>query len=277
VASSSSAKKVAKLASRGKGKKVRFQGGTTFPVIVAVVSIVMILLVAYSRATVPGIETGPPQPTDNWSMAYGIRICDTWLPNLTGTDAELNLDASTGDPAKVVDGPHADGIIHYHAQEGGATGRKAKLGVFLDIYDITLTDTKLELPQSQVGEGEDRTWDTGSFKCDGKDTQIRVRVWNDYTQSEFVDNVTNFRNLRFTNNGMVFAIAVVPKGDDIPLPESASTLADLGVIGSGTATTTPTSDSTGSTDSSTPTSDSTGSSTPDTTAPASETTATPTT
>ena len=31
VAPSSSAKKVAKLASRGKGKKVHFQGGTTFP------------------------------------------------------------------------------------------------------------------------------------------------------------------------------------------------------------------------------------------------------
>jgi hypothetical protein len=37
---------------------------------------------------------------------------------------------------------------------------------------------------------------------------------------------------------MVFAIAVVPKDADIPLPESASKLADLGVIGSGTATTT---------------------------------------
>lgn len=276
MASSSSAKKVAKLASRGKGKKVRFQGGTTFPAVVAIVSVVMILLVAYSRATVPGIETGPPQPTDNWSIAYGIRICDTWLPDLTGTSAELDLDASTGDPSKVVDAPHADGIIHYHPQEGGATGRKAKLGVFLDIYDIVLTDTKLELPESQVGEGEDRTWDTSTFKCDGKDTQIRVRVWNDYTQSEFVDNVTNFRNLRFTNNGMVFAIAVVPKGDDIPQPESTGTLADLGVIGAGTVTTTSTGDTT---DSTTPTSDSTGTtdgSTPDTTAP-SETSTPPTT
>jgi hypothetical protein len=50
---------------------------------------------------------------------------------------------------------------------------------------------------------------------------------------------------------MVFAIAIVPKGDDIPKPDSAATLADLGVIGSGTATTVPT-------DSTTPTSDSTG-------------------
>lgn len=245
MASSSSAKKVAKLASKGKGKKVRFQGGTTFPAIVAIVSVVMIVLVAYSRATVPGVETGPPQPTDAWSIAYGIRVCDEQLPSLTGTDAELDQDASTGDLGKVASAPDADGIIHYHAQEGGATGRRAKLGVFLDIYDVTLTDTVLELPESQVGEGETRKWDTETFKCDGKDTQIRVRVWRDYTTNDFVDNVTNFRNLRFTNNGMVFAIAVVPKGDDIPKPDSAATLADLGVIGSGTASTTTTTVPTG--------------------------------
>jgi hypothetical protein len=248
VASSSSAKKVAKLASKGKGKKVRFQGGTTFPAIVAIVSVVMIVLIAYSRATVPGVETGAPQPTDAWSIAYGIRVCDEQLPSLTGTDAELDEDASTGDLGKVASAPDADGIIHYHAQEGGATGRRAKLGVFLDIYDVTLTDTVLELPESQVGEGEVRRWDTETFKCNGEDTQIRVRVWRDYTTNDFVDNVTNFRNLRFTNNGMVFAIAIVPKGDDIPKPDSAATLADLGVIGSGTASTTTTVPTGGSTD-----------------------------
>ncbi len=238
MAPSSSANKVAKLASRGKGKKVRFQSGTTFPAIVAITIIAMIALVAYSKATMPGIESGPPQPTDAWSIAYGIRICDEQLPPLTGTSAEVNKDASTGDLAKVQTSPDADGIIHYHAQPGGATGKQAKLGVFLDIYGIKLSQNVLELPASQVGAGETRKWDTSSFKCNGKDTQIRVRVWKDYTSGAFVDNVTNFRNLRFTNNGMVFAIAVVPKDADIPLPESASKLADLGVIGQGTATTT---------------------------------------
>lgn len=238
MATSSSANKVAKLASRGKGKKVRFQSGTTFPLIVAVSLLSMLALIVYAKASMPGVETGAPQPTDAWSMAYGIRICDEQLPPLTGTSAELEKDASTGDLAKVATGSDADGIIHYHAQTGGATGKQAKLGVFLNVYGVKISQTKLELPESQVGAGETRTWDTKDFKCDGKDTQIRVRVWKDYTSSEFVDNVTNFSNLRFTNNGMVFAIAVVPKDADIPLPESASKLADLGVIGSGTATTT---------------------------------------
>ncbi len=238
MATSSSANKVAKLASRGKGKKVRFQSGTTFPVIVAIAIISMIALIAYSKATVPGIETGAPQPSDAWSMAYGIRICDEQLPPLTGTAAELKKDASTGDLGKVTTGSDADGIIHYHAQDGGATGKRAKLGVFLDVYGVKISQTVLELPESQVGEGETRKWDTKDFKCDGKETQIRVRVWDDYTSSDFVDNVTNFKNLRFKNNGMVFGIAIVPKDADIPLPESASKLADLGVIGQGTASTT---------------------------------------
>jgi hypothetical protein len=66
-----------------------------------------------------------------------------------------------------------------------------------------------------------------------------VRVWKDYTSNEFVDNVTNFNNLRFLRNGMVFSIAVVPKGDDIPKPESVARLAALGVIGGSTGTTVP--------------------------------------
>jgi hypothetical protein len=230
VATSSSAKKVAKLASRGKGRKVRFQSGTTFPAIVAITSVLMLVLIGYARASMPGIEAGPPQPGDAWSIAYGIRVCDTWLPNLSGTAAELDKDASTGDLTAVQTGSDADGIIHYHPQVGGNTGRQARLGVFLDIYDVKLTDTVLELPEAQVGAGETRKWDTNDFKCDGKDTQIRVRVWKDYTSDQFVDNVTDFKDLRFTNNGMVFMIAVVPKGDDIPKPASAAKLADLGVI-----------------------------------------------
>lgn len=239
MAPSSSAKKVAKLASRGKGKKVRFQSGTTFPVVVAAVSVAMLLLVTYARASMPGSDSGPPQPGDAWSIAYGIRVCDTDLPSLTGTAAELDLDASTGDLTAVQTGSDADGIIHYHAKGSKGSGKNAKLGVFLDAYDIKLTDTVLELPEAQVGAGEDRTWDTKSFKCDGKDAQIRVRVWKDYTSGEFVDNVTDFRNLRFTNNGMVFAIAVVPKDADIPKPDSAGKLSDLGVIGGSTGTTVP--------------------------------------
>lgn len=255
MAPSSSARKVAKLASRGKGKKVRFSSGTTFPAIVVATVVAMVALVAYAKISLPSQETGAPQPTDAWSIAYGIKVCDEWLPNLTGSAAELDKDASTGDLTAVASGTDRDGIIHYHAQAGGNTGGRAKLGVFLDVYDIKLTDTKLSLPASQMPE-EPRSWDIKDdnvFKgtsCEGKEAVLKVRVWNDYTSGEFFDNVTDFRNLRFKTNGMVFAIAMVPRDAEIAKPDSAAKLSELGVIGAGnTANTTTTVVATDSTDS----------------------------
>ena len=240
MAPSSSAKKVAKLASRGKGKKVRFQGGTTFPTVVAVVSVLMIALIAYARLSLPGIETGAPQVGDKWHIAYGIRVCDSWLPKLEGTPAELDLDVSTGNQDELGGGAATsqDGVIHYHPQEGGATGGKARLGVFLDQYGIELSDTELKVPAAIAGDDGSTSWNVDTFQCDGKETQIRVRVWDDYTTGSFQDKVTDFRNLRFTRSGMVFTIAIVPKDDDIAKPDSVAELANLNVPGAAGAPTT---------------------------------------
>ncbi len=156
----------------------------------------MIALVAYAKVSLPGEQVGAPQPDDAWSIAYGIKVCDGWLPNLTGSAAELEKDASTGDLTAVNSGTDRDGIIHYHAQPGGNTGRKAKLGVFLDVYGIKLSNTKLELPESQAPE-EPRSWDIDDADvlkgtpCEGEEAVIKVRVWNDYTTDEFFDNVVD--------------------------------------------------------------------------------------
>jgi len=275
VASSSSAKKVAKLASRGKGKKVRFSSGTTFPTVVGAVILAMIGLITYAKVSVPGDETGPPQPTDLWSMAYGIRVCDTFLPHIEGTSLELDKDASTGDETAVQSGSDGDGIIHYHPQVGGNTGRKAKLSVFLDIYGVKLSSDKLEVPAALVGEGEPNSWDVDDndvFKgtpCEGKEADITVRVWNDYTSGAFEDKVTDFGNQRFTRSGMIFVIAVVPESDDpdIPKPSHFCELEDLGVVGAGDSC------RTGGTDTTVATDDTTVDTTLDTTVDATTTTA----
>lgn len=242
MAPSSSAKKVAKLASRGKGRKVRFQSGTTFPTVVAAVMVVMIGLIAYAKASMPGAETGDPQPGTEWVAAYSFRLCDTEY-SLTGSPGDESKDASTGDTAKLQAGnDSSDGVIHYHPQTGGATGRKAKLGVFLDIYGVKITDTKIEFPASQ--SIDPAVWDTKKgdvFKgtsCEGKTPVLKVRVWNDYTSNEYSDKITDFRNLRFTKNGMVFVIAVVPDKFEIPKPDSAARLQSLGAQGTSATTTT---------------------------------------
>ena len=77
-------------------------------------------------------------------------------------------------------------------------------------------------------------WSTKDTKCDGKDTQLTVRVWDHYNDpGTFHDVVTDFNNIRITNDGMVFVVAFVPKGADIPQPDWAAQLPTLGAADGG--------------------------------------------
>jgi hypothetical protein len=242
VAPSSSAKKVARLASRGKGKKVRFQGGSVFPIAVALVVALGLLLIVYGRQSRPSDGSGVPRVNDgsnidaHWHAAFGIYTCDTFQPKITGTLEETGID-SDGNQVFLNEKfrilgihSHGDGIIHYHPASTKSSGNRAKLGVFLDSYNIKLTDTELVMPADQGGG----KWSTKDFKCDGKDTQLTVRVWDHYNDTgNFHDVVTDFNNIRITNDGMVFVVAFVPKGADIPQPDWASQLPTLGASDGG--------------------------------------------
>jgi hypothetical protein len=243
VAPSSSAKKVARLASRGKGKKVRFQGGSVFPIAVALVVALGLLAIIYGRQSRPSDGSGVPRVNDgsnidaHWHAAFGIYICDTFQPKITGTLEETGVD-STGQTVYLNDKfkllgihSHGDGIIHYHPASTRSSGNRAKLGVFLGSYDIKLTDTELIMPADQGGE----KWSTKDTKCgdDKKDTQLTVRVWDHFDQPQFHDVVTDFNNIRITNDGMVFVVAFVPKGAEIPQPDWAAQLPTLGAADGG--------------------------------------------
>lgn len=243
MASSSSAHKVAKLASKNKGKKVRFQGGTLFPVAMGVIGALLIGLIIYAKASVPTDGGGPPRLGDHWHQAYAMYVCRDdgsfeTLPNLKGALEEQGTDQSTGQQvllnAKFRNTgihSHEDGVIHWHPYTSRATGRRARLKVFLDNYGVTLTDTKLALPTEQGGD----TFDTATYKCDGKDTKIEVRVWDNYAGDKFTDCTKDCKDLRVDKNGMVFVIAVVPKdgSTDIPKPVWAEDLPSLGASDGG--------------------------------------------
>ena len=77
--SSSSTKKAARLAQKGKGQKVRFQGGTLFPLVVALVVVLGTALVIYARQSRPAADASAPTIDDHWHHTYGFLICDTWV------------------------------------------------------------------------------------------------------------------------------------------------------------------------------------------------------
>lgn len=227
---SSSAKKVARLAQKGKGKKVRFQGGTVFPAVIVVVLIVGLSLVAYARQSAP---SGNEAPTvnDHWHVSYGFYGCDKYLPNLIGNKED------PVDPNYVKYGIHShdDGVIHWHPS-GLATGSRAKFGLFLTVYGIKLSDTKLEFPADQQSG---MVYEEGETKCYKKDSELRTYVWNQYDKPEDRKMlITDFKNIRIDRDGMVIVVAFVPKGADAPpLPESAVNLPELGAVDGAGATT----------------------------------------
>lgn len=227
---SSSAKKVARLAQKGKGKKVRFQGGTVFPAVIVVVLLVGLSLVAYARQSAP---SGNEAPTvnDHWHVSYGFYGCDKYLPNLIGSREDPI------DPNYVKYGIHShdDGVIHWHPS-GLATGSRAKFGLFLTVYGIKLSDTKLEFPADQQSG---MVYEEGETKCYKKDSELRTYVWNRYDSPEDRKMlITDFKNIRIDRDGMVIVVAFVPKGADAPpLPESAVNLPELGAVDGAGATT----------------------------------------
>lgn len=249
TSSSSSAKKVAKLAQRGKGKKVRFQGGSLFPVAVLVVIVVGLLTIVYARQSRPDPGSQPPQVNDHWHAAYGMYVCDTWLPKLTGTLEDTQTDPATGQviPTKFTTTgvhSHGDGVIHWHPYSTKAVGNRAKLGLFLNNYDVELSPDELKLPANQGGND----YKASDFTCNGKKVQITVTAWDSYTDTgKGTTNITNLNDVRLKNDGMVFTIAVVPAGTTITMPPWAKNLPDLGAADGSGSTTTVAGDTSGTT------------------------------
>ncbi len=233
----SSAKKVARLAQKGKGRKVRFQGGTLFPALIVGIAVVGAALIVYSRASIPN-QNIPPTVEDHWHASYGFYACDEWLPDLQGVKEEQD---SAGQ--LISDGfrrtgihSHDDGVIHWHPFSSEATGRNAKLGVFLDVYGIKLSDGKLELPADQGGA----VYEEGSTQCtdaDGKsvDGELVVYAFEAFdTPDKFTTYITNFDDIRLTQDGMAFAVVFAPAGTKAELPPSAADLPALGAADGGT-------------------------------------------
>ena len=245
--SSSSTKKAAKLAKSGQGKKVRFQGGTLFPVVVTVVIALGLALVVYARQSQPSVDaSGAPQQSDHWHHAYGFYLCDTWF-KLEG-DAEQQGSENFTQYQRTGIHSHDDGLIHWHPFSSASVGSNARLGVFFDTYGVDLTNSKLTFPESQrealetqliaQPEREDiLVWEDGD-ECtiDGsqESAELKVVVWNNFTDTDDgTTYIADFDNIRLDRDQMVVVVAFVPDNTDISMPPWAPELPSLGEIDSG--------------------------------------------
>jgi hypothetical protein len=187
--------------------------------------------VAYARQSAP---SGNEAPTvnDHWHVSYGFYGCDKYLPNLIGNKED------PVDPNYVKYGIHShdDGVIHWHPS-GLATGSRAKFGLFLTVYGIKLSDDKIEFPADQGGA----VYEEGVTKCtdaDGKsvDGEIVVYAFDAFdTPDKYKTYITNFDDVRLSQDGMAFSVVFAPAGSKAELPPSAASLPELGAADGGTS------------------------------------------
>lgn len=238
--SSSSTKKAARLAKSGQGKKVRFQGGTLFPMVVAIVLVLGVGLVVYARQSRPPADASAPTITDHWHHAYGFYLCDTWF-RLEG-NAEQEGTSDFTEYQRTGIHSHDDGVVHWHPFTSASVGSRAKLGLFLDTYGVELTNDTLTFPENQraglPSQQETGVFEDGETTCtiDGvdEDAELKVVVWNNFTDTDDgTTYIADFDNIALDQDQMVVSIAFVPDDTDVGMPPWAQDLPTLGEIDAG--------------------------------------------
>jgi hypothetical protein len=255
MASDSTGKWVARAASTGGGRTYRGQAPINWYASLAVIVIVGLLLVGFSRyqRTHPNTSSaGSPTTSDTWHVALGIDICGTMQPNLPADPSTTSGFTTDG-----------TGVITVAPKNSSESGGNAVLGKFVSEYKgLVLTSTTLQYPGKSL-------WSNGD-KCAkgtpqaGQQGFISVETWPNFESKTGTQVSGNPDQVKFANAQMI-TIAFVSAGANVPKPP-ASTITSLITAASGASTTTTTAPGTATT---TPTS---------TTAPATSTTApTPTT
>jgi hypothetical protein len=219
----SSAKKVARAArAGGRRSSAGRQRNLLFPGVIGAIVLLGSALVWYAADERKGATDIPPVIGDHWHAAYGIYVCGEWQPAIPENVSTAGIHT------------HGDGVIHIHPGSQSGAGENATLGTFLEETDVELSDSELTLGRNELEE--EQTWDEGDDQCDGEDAELVVAQWENVSADEAPALLTSgLDDIRFRADGEGYTIALVPEGEtDIPKPETAANLAELGAVDSGT-------------------------------------------
>jgi hypothetical protein len=210
----SSAKKVARAARAG-GTAKRERPKLAFPLAVFVIIVLGTSLVIFARQSREPASAAPPSylNSDHWHAAYGIYVCDKFLPPLTDVGEDR-------------DGihTHGDGIIHIHPFAASSSGDRARLSVFGKQTGVTFTNDGFTMP--------DGTEYKNGYDCNGQPAKVAVYKWYPDEPDRPGDVYdSNFANINFDTDRAAYTIAVLPEGQVPPLPESVPTLDNLSDVG----------------------------------------------
>jgi hypothetical protein len=215
VARTSSSKKIARLAEKGKGKKVRFQGGSVFPTVVLAVLILGAVLIAYARQGGTAVDA-TVTAEQKYATAFAFFNCnefatDLYKPELATIDADKFASVTAEVPSAII----GDGIIGWMPQVL-AGQRKAKLDTIFELYGITVTDDSITLKDgTKISEID--------TKCAGKDAKISVHVWESGSSTSKL-SIASFGGVKIDDQ-MTVVLSFAPDGVEVPRPAVADSLA----------------------------------------------------
>jgi hypothetical protein len=220
----SSAKKVARAARAGGRSSAGRQRNLLFPGVIGAIVLFGSALVWYAADERKGDTGIPPVLGDHWHAAYGIYVCGEWQPDIPEFENTTGIHT------------HGDGVIHLHPFSQSGAGENATLGTFLEDTDVKLSDDELTIGDNELPDGA-QTWKEGEDQCDGKDAELVVAQWEDVSDESAKPALltSGLSDIRFRGDGEGYTIAFVPEGDtDIPKPQTAANLAELGAVDAGT-------------------------------------------
>ncbi|MBX3285549.1 MAG: hypothetical protein KF703_09425, partial [Actinobacteria bacterium] len=139
MASSSSAKKVARVAARsGSGTKANKQSAWLFPAAIVAIVALGVGIVVFARSKNAGIGSNDEKPRarltdssayDHWHASFAINVCGKEQPPVQDVQEDI-LGIHT----------HGDGLAHIHPFSLRASGKRATMGKFFDQVGLVVTD-----------------------------------------------------------------------------------------------------------------------------------------
>jgi hypothetical protein len=151
-----------------------------------------------------------PTTGDHIHIAYGIYVCDQYLPPLQDVTRDVSGIHT-----------HVDGVIHVHPFSDRYAGPNATLEVFGDTVGLELDDGAITLPDGTVLPDD--------AQCDGAPTELRIFTGSATDPAAgLVPYDSDAEDLHLGLDGGVLVIAAIPPGASTPPPPpSVATLGDL--------------------------------------------------
>lgn len=213
MAKGSIGKQVARAASTGGGRTSRGELPLGFYGGLALICILGVLVVGYSRYELQHPVSKPvvhPVIGDNWNFAFGVYDCKSFLPNLPSIKVPANASFTTT----------GNGIINLSPKVAADEGKGATLGKFASQYKgLKFNANSVVYP----GKG---TISQGA-SCNGKPTQLETSVWSSILDTHPKIYTGSPAKVAITSNDELITIGFVPKGAALPKPASASQLANV--------------------------------------------------